>query len=577
MPGQSPACPATVPKATFPMDNAHRSKLGLLLKTKAISVKNQAMVAIDEAPLRVTATVLLITVIWAGLWFLFHLVFKQFRKTPLEATVAIPLIFNFFFVAMLALLTFSNAIIAYGSLFSRAESEYLVTSPLTPLDFVTLKYIESLFMSSWSLILLGLPLMFSLAVETHDSIFYVLFVAFFLGFIPIPGSLGMLLAFLAARFFPKKMVRPFAFMAGILIAVFIYVGMRSLRMGDAATDVWLRSFLAKMSFVEYAFLPNYWVAEGIDYALQSRFYKSGMYLFVTIANALFLSWFTVQVIAGYFTGAYDRATAGRGGELKTAVKPTGGVAGMLFFYLPLELRLIAAKDLRTFFRDALQWSQLAILFGLLVLYLTNMPTLRFGLDGSGWKLVGPFLNLCAMSLILATFTCRFVFPLVSLEGHTLWMIGLLPIPRGRVLLAKFAFAMTVTLSASIGAMVLAFTLLDLQWQWAVLHLLTITAICFGLCGFSVGIGARLPMFDQRNVARIANGLGGTTNLLASLALVAIVLTAVGYATWQAGPTPPMRVPGQLPLMLCVGAAAFATLFGMVALRVGAKHFERIEV
>ncbi|MGB0717120.1 MAG: putative ABC transporter permease subunit [Phycisphaerae bacterium] len=555
----------------------HHSKLGLLLKTKVISVKNRVMVAIDEAPLRVTATVLLIAVIWAGLWLLFHLVFKQFRKTPLEATVAIPLIFNFFFVAMLALLTFSNAIIAYGSLFSRAESEYLVTSPLTQLDFVTLKYLESLIMSSWSLILLGLPLMFSLAVEAQDSIFYVLFVAFFLSFIPIPGSLGMLLAFLAARFFPKRLVRPVALVVGILIAIFIYVGVRALRMGDAATDVWLRSFLAKMSFVEYAFLPNYWVAEGIDFALQSRFYESGMYLFVTVSNALFLSWFTVQVIAGYFTPAYDRATAGRGGELKNAVRPTGGLAGLLFFYLPLELRLIAAKDLRTFFRDPLQWSQLAILFGLLVLYLTNMPTLRFGLEGSGWKLVGPFLNLCAISLILATFTCRFVFPLVSLEGHTLWMIGLLPIPRGRVLLAKFAFAMTVTLSASLGAMLLAVTLLDLQWQWAILHILTISAICFSLCGFSVGIGARLPMFDQRNVARIANGLGGTTNLLASLALVAIVLTAVGMATWQAGPTAPLRVPGQMPLILCLGAVAFAVLVGVAAMKMGARHFQRIEV
>ncbi|MHC5108994.1 MAG: putative ABC transporter permease subunit [Planctomycetota bacterium] len=553
------------------------SRLGLLFRSKLRSLHNRVGQAINDAPLRVTATALLIGVIWAGLWGLFHLVFWQFNKTPLEATVAIPLIFNFFFVAMLALLTFSNAIIAYGALFGRSESEYLVTSPLTHLDVVTLKYVESLVMSSWSLIVLGLPLMFALAQEAHDGIFYLLFVAFFLAFIPIPGSLGMLLAFLAARLFPHRIIRPLALFTGIILSIFVYWGTHALRLGDTATDVWLRTFLAKMSFVESAFLPNHWVAEGIDYALQSRFYESGMYLFVTVANALFLSWATVRLIARHFSKAYDRATAGRGSDARLASAPAGGLSAIVFFYLPVELRLIAAKDLRTFFRDPLQWSQLAILFGLLVLYLTNMPTLRIGGDSSGWKMVGPFLNLCAISLILATFTCRFVFPLVSLEGHTLWMIGLLPIPRGRVLLAKFAFAMTVTMSAGLGAMILAISLLELHWQWAVIHVAVITAICFGLCGFSVGIGARLPMFDQRNVARIANGLGGTTNLLASLSLVAAVLSALGLATWRAKSDPPLEVAGQYPLVLCAGAVALAIGAGMLSLWIGARHFRRVEV
>ena len=86
-----------------------------------------------------------------------------------------------------------------------------------------------------------------------------------------------------------------------------------------------------------------------------------------------------------------------------------------------------AERLRTFVRDPAQWSQLTILFGLLVLYLANMPTLRLEFAASGWFLFIPFLNLCAVSLILATFTCRFVFPLVSLEGHQMWLLGVLPV------------------------------------------------------------------------------------------------------------------------------------------------------
>ncbi len=263
--------------------------------------------------------------------------------------------------------------------------------------------------------------------------------------------------------------------------------------------------------------------------------------------------------------------------MPTIAHPPAVALGLVFFYLPRSLRLIAAKDLRTFLRDPLQWAQLVILFGLLVLYLTNMPTLRGQFSGSGWFLFIPFLNLCTVSLILATFTCRFVFPLVSLEGHQLWLIGLLPMPRGHILLAKFAFAMTVTLLVAVGAMTLAGIMLELDTVWFVIHLLVTVAVCFGLCGFAVGIGARLPMFHQTNVARIANGLGGTTNLLASLALVAGVLICVGIATWHSRGTRLDALPDGESLAICAAAALICLGAGLAALWMGTRHFKRLEV
>ena len=44
------------------------------------------------------------------------------------------------------------------------------------------------------------------------------------------------------------------------------------------------------------------------------------------------------------------------------------------------------------------------------------------------------------------------------------------------------------------------------WLTATVMLVTL-AICYGLCAFAVGIGARYPMFDQTNSARIATGSG----------------------------------------------------------------------
>ncbi len=559
------------------MAEAVPARLELLFRARGQAAANRLAQAVREAPIRIATAVVLVGLIWLGLFGLFRMVFAQLERTPLEATVAVPLVFNFFFASMLVLLAFSNAIIVHGALFGKTESPYLLTLPIAPLDVVTFKYLECLVLSSWSLVLLGLPMMFAMAVTSQQWLCYALFVAFFLAFIPIPGALGLILAFGVARFFPRKALRVVTILSAVLLVMVAVAAVRALRLGDTATEVWLRAFLMRMSFVQSALLPNNWVAAGIDHAAHGRFDLGLLYLSVTAANAFFLSWIAVRLVSRHLDAAYDRATSGRGGALRRTAPASGGICGWAFWYLPLPLRLVAAKDLRTFIRDPAQWSQLTILFGLLVLYLANMPTLRLEFSASGWFLFIPFLNLCAVSLILATFTCRFVFPLVSLEGQKLWLMGVLPMSRGRILWAKLAFSMTVTLAVALSAMTLAAYMLNLGTVWASIHLMVTIAVCFGLCAFSVGIGARMPMFHEVSSARIASGLGGTTNLLASVAMVCVVLTGVGIATFRSRYLPSNALPDMGSLGLCALAVAAAVVCGVVALWAGARHFNRVQV
>src|SRR5262249_2750561 len=50
------------------------------------------------------------------------------------------------------------------------------------------------------------------------------------------------------------------------------------------------------------------------------------------------------------------------------------------------------------------------------------------------------LNLVATALLLCTYTGRFIYPMISLEGRKFWILGLLPLERERLLWGKFAFA-----------------------------------------------------------------------------------------------------------------------------------------
>ena len=345
------------------------------------------------------------------------------------------------------------------------------------------------------------------------------------------------------------------------------------------SSTWLKNFYDRVSIVRNPMAPHTWVANGISHAVQGRSSPAAFYLFVTLANGLFASLIAVTVVSGSFTRAFARAQVSGARSIRRSGRVVALVAEVLFAYLPRRQRLLAAKDLKTFLRDPLQWTQMAILFGLLALYVSSIPEigwLRGDLADPRLQLLIAFLNLVAVSLILATFTSRFVFPLVSLEGQQLWLLGLLPLPRRRVIVAKFLYALTITLLAAVSVMSVSIYRLELPRPLAVAHLIAAVAICVGLCGVSIGMGARLPVFTERNPARIAGGFGGTVSLLISVGLVVISLTGVGVMTLRAadeglGGAFTSTMIGWLALV--IAANGLATL---VALTIGIRHFNRLQ-
>ena len=56
---------------------------------------------------------------------------------------------------------------------------------------------------------------------------------------------------------------------------------------------------------------------------------------------------------------------------------------------------------------------------------------------TAWVNMISFLNLAVVGLILSTFTTRFIFPMISLEGRRFWILGMLPVRRDTILWGKF--------------------------------------------------------------------------------------------------------------------------------------------
>ncbi len=130
------------------------------------------------------------------------------------------------------------------------------------------------------------------------------------------------------------------------------------------------------------------------------------------------------------------------------------------------------------------------------------------------------------ALLLSTFTTRFIFPLLSLEGRNLWILGLLPLKRASILWGKFAFAAGISLVATEALVMLSDLMLEITPTMILMHMAVVAVLCSGLSGISVGLGARLPNLREDDPSKIAAGFGGTLNLLVSLLFIGLVVLAL---------------------------------------------------
>ncbi len=160
--------------------------------------------------------------------------------------------------------------------------------------------------------------------------------------------------------------------------------------------------------------------------------------------------------------------------------------------------------------------------GLMLLYFTNIRRFVENLTGTYQNSIS-LLNLCAIALLLCTYTGRFVYPLLSLEGRKFWILGLLPVRREQLLWGKFAFATTGGLLIAEFLVLVSDLMLLMPVEAVLLHMLTVAVLAAGLSGLSVGLGACMPNFRETDPSKIAAGFGGTLNLVAGLLFLLLIL------------------------------------------------------
>ncbi|MCA9237219.1 MAG: hypothetical protein KDA44_17215 [Planctomycetales bacterium] len=558
-----------------------------------------------QARLRTSLVVGLSVFFWVGLFALFYGGFEFVVKhvdapgAPYHAKT-MQFIFSLFFLSLQVMLVFSSGIILYSGLYPSHETAFLLTLPTRNERLVDYRFQEALFFSSWGFFLLASPMLMAYGAVVHAPWYYFAYLPVLLAaFAYIPCAVGAIICLVLIDRLPR-LRRVILGAAALAIIVIAYRSIwRTLEMTDleALGRSWFTETYRRFRFMRDEWLPSVWLSHALlDAARRSNnnpkdlpWFESGKYLIVLVSNALFLHIVVGGLGKRMFRSSYCGLHSRPARQPRTTWGKVDRFVSAGLWMLPPTMRVLIVKDLRQFRRDPVQWSQFLIFFGLLLLYFANVDRFRQHRENPDvltWVNIVSFLNLAVVGLILSTFTTRFIYPLISLEGRRFWILSRLPIDRDTILWGKLLFAAGGSWMSCSVLVLVSDLMLSVSWVIVALHQIVCLLLCIGLSGMAVGLGAIMPNFREQSPSKIAAGFGGTLNLVLSALyiLVVVLLTALPCHFYllagKSDGQPKLLEPTFMNvwMLLGVGCAVLVTaIVTVIPLRRGLQAFRQLEV
>jgi ABC-2 type transport system permease protein len=217
---------------------------------------------------------------------------------------------------------------------------------------------------------------------------------------------------------------------------------------------------------------------------------------------------------------------------------------------------------------------------LVIVYVFNIKFLPLRGEGITFFLVNtvPFLNLVLSGFVLASIAARFIFPAVSLEGRTLWLLRSSPMSVRDLLWSKFWVGTLPLLILALGIVGITDYLLDVSVFMFVVSLLTIAMMTFAVAGLAIGFGTMFPQFETENAAQIPTSFGGLLFMMSSIGVIGGVVILEARPVYSylsrtftlAKPDPTEMIVGfGLAVLLCVAAT-------VIPIKVAMRRLETVE-
>jgi ABC-2 type transport system permease protein len=521
-------------------------------------------------------------IFWVAVFGVLYRVLSYFRGVEEIGSLLASKLLALALLAFLSILLLSNVITALSSFFLAKDLDLLMSSPVDWLHVYLAKLGETMVHSSWMVALMAVPILTAYGVIYDGGLVFIPFaVLVFLPILIMPAVVGSAFTLILVNVFPARRTRDLLSIialaaAGGLIMLFRLIRPEQLARPEGFQN--LLDFITVLRTPTSPLLPSEWAADATMGFLVGPFDWFPIVILWSSAAATLV----IGAMLHYKLYPLGFTKAQEGAERFVKGWVWRMLLNPVFKPLSVSKREFVIKDLKLFFRDTTQWSQLILLAVLVVIYLFNIRTLPlFRGEQVPFVLVTvvSFLNLGLAGFVLASIAARFVFPAISLEGRQMWLLRSSPLDLKALLWSKYWIGAVPLLVLALIITVFTNILLQATGFMMVVSVGTIVLLTLAICAMALAFGAIYPQFETENAAQIPTSFGGLVFMMTTIALLAliIVIEAVPVYTYLRAIffEQPVKVNAT---MVGAFAAVVAICLGVMAvsLKVGLKRMEAYE-
>ncbi len=360
--------------------------------------------------------------------------FDTLRLTPeigSALTFRVVAIANMSFCLMLV---FSSIVSAAIVMFSNPENDLLFSLPISTRKLFAMRFLESMATTGWMVFLFGTPIAVGLGRSFVAGWDYVLISGLtLLGLIVLPTALGVALLCAAFVWLPRYRARALTFVLGSLVAYLVVslasrvdIGILFKMEFDPAQH--LNAVLAAIEIPSHPYTPDTLAAQAMAKAAYGE-------LAAAWKNLGLLWMEDVIGLTGLMAVSYPLFLKGWAKNEQREIKIKSFIPFSTGFARRSTFLTLCLKDLKFFFRNITEWSQMLVLLTLIFVQIVNIRDLP--LDQIYLKNFMSFVNLAISGLLVVAVCVRFVYPTFSFEGQNAYLLKTIPLSPRAILMSKF--------------------------------------------------------------------------------------------------------------------------------------------
>jgi ABC-2 type transport system permease protein len=497
-----------------------------LLAPKWLSMRARAMKTEKGAAGRFGALGIIGLAFWLFIFAVVFRLLRYFRGVPEIGPLLAGKLLGLMLISFFGMLLLSNVISALSTFFLAKDLDLLAAGPVDWLRLYLAKLTETCIHSSWMVVLLAIPMFVAYGVAYDGGpLFGLVVLGAFVPFLVLPTVIGSAITLTLVNAFPARRTKDILSVIAVLAAGGVALLFRLMRPEQLARPEGFRSlieFIAVLRGPTSPWLPSDWVQSAVMSWLREEPDMLPYFLLWSTAAAFIVLGAILH--RGLYAKGFTKSQ--ESGERWIRDNVFASLLGQMLKPFGILRRELILKEVRLFFRDTTQWSQLILLAVLVIVYVVNVRLLPVHEQGVSFFVSNliPFLNLVLAGFVLASIAARFIFPGVSLEGRTLWLLRSSPLRMRELLWSKFWVGTIPLLVFALALVVVTGVLMHVSDFIMIVSVGTITMMTFAIAGLAIAFGTIFPRFETENAAQIPTSLGGLLFMMASIVVIGGVIT-----------------------------------------------------